>query len=79
MRKYHAFSAKMSFVTSKPSVRRYLMKNTAVDIELYTVKIVKGSRGIDEAAVGIAADDFVARIPGVASRNSTGEGIKYSL
>lgn len=55
------------------------MKNTAVDIELYTVKIVKGSRGIDEAAVGIAADDSVARIPGVASRNSTGEGIKYSL
>lgn len=38
MRKYHAFSAKMSFVTSKPSVRRYLMKNTAVDIELYTDK-----------------------------------------
>ena len=28
----------MSFVTSKPSVRRYLMKNTAVDIELYTDK-----------------------------------------
>ena len=30
LRKYQAFSAKISFVTSNPSVLRYLIKNTAV-------------------------------------------------